>query len=56
MVVGVCTMATVSIYMPEELLRELDRVARESQTTRSALVVQAALHFLEEKEEECKKE
>lgn len=49
-------MATVSIYMPEELLRELDRVARESHTTRSALVLQAALRFLAEKEEQRKKE
>lgn len=42
----------INVSMPEEVLEKLDEAAREAHSSRSALLSQAARHFLEEKEEE----
>ena len=42
----------VNVSMPEKVLQDLDRVARASHTSRSALLVEAVKHYLGEKEEE----
>ncbi|MBI2849404.1 MAG: type II toxin-antitoxin system HicB family antitoxin [Chloroflexi bacterium] len=48
--------AKVNVSFPQEVLQELDRAARECHTSRSAFLVQAVKRYLEEKEEERKKE
>lgn len=48
--------AKINVSLPEEVIRELDNAARESQTSRSAFLAQAVKHYLEEKEEEKQRE
>ena len=45
----------VNVCLPDDVLRKLDQAARESHTSRSAFLVQAVKHYLEEKEEERKR-
>jgi len=44
-------MPKINVSLSEEILAELDKAARESQTSRSAFLAKAVKHFLEEKEE-----
>jgi|WetSurMetagenome_2_1015567.scaffolds.fasta_scaffold743205_2 metal-responsive CopG/Arc/MetJ family transcriptional regulator len=46
----------INMSMPEEGLEKLDEAARESKSSRSALLSQAVKTFLEEKEAEQKRE
>lgn len=46
----------VNISLPAEVLKELDRAAHESGTSRSAFLAEAVKHYLEEKEEERRRE
>lgn len=48
--------AKINVSLPEEVLHELDRAAREAHVTRSALLVKAINRFLEDEEEERKRE
>jgi metal-responsive CopG/Arc/MetJ family transcriptional regulator len=45
----------VNVSLPQEILQELDRAARENHTSRSAFLAQATRHYLQEKEEEKRK-
>lgn len=49
-------MAKINVSMPEEILKELDKAAGEASTTRSAFMVQAVQHALQEREEEKKRQ
>ena len=49
-------MPKVNVSLPHEVLLELDRAARESHTSRSAFLVQAVQHYLEEQEAERQQE
>jgi metal-responsive CopG/Arc/MetJ family transcriptional regulator len=49
-------MAKINVSLPEDVLQELDKAARESRSTRSAFLAQAVKHYLEEKEEEQRRE
>ena len=44
-------MPKINVSLSEEILAELDKAARESQTSRSAFLAKVVKHFLEEKEE-----
>jgi metal-responsive CopG/Arc/MetJ family transcriptional regulator len=46
----------INVSMPEEVLEKLDEAARETKSSRSALLSQAVKRFLEEKEAEKKRE
>lgn len=46
----------INVSLPEEMLKELDSAARESQTSRSAFLAQAVKRYLEEKAEEKQRE
>ena len=46
----------VNISMPADILKKLDEAAGEAKSSRSALLTRAVKHFLEEKEEEKKRE
>jgi len=46
----------INVSMPKDMLEELDRVARESHTSRSAFLAQAVKDYLEKLEEERKRE
>ena len=48
--------AKVNVSLPEKVLTELDRAAREAHVTRSALLVKAITRFLEEQEEEHRRQ
>ncbi|MBM2831379.1 MAG: 1 protein [Dehalococcoidia bacterium] len=41
----------VNVSLPEQVLQDIDRAARENHTSRSAFLVLAVKHYLEEKEE-----
>ena len=45
-----------NVSIPEELLVRLDQAAREAHSSRSSFLVQAVKYYLEEKEEEKKRE
>jgi metal-responsive CopG/Arc/MetJ family transcriptional regulator len=45
-----------NVSMPKELLEKIDQAARQANSSRSAFLVQAVKHYLEEIEEEKKKE
>jgi metal-responsive CopG/Arc/MetJ family transcriptional regulator len=45
-------MPKVNISLPDDVLRELDKAAREANTSRSAFLAQAVKHLIEELEEE----
>jgi metal-responsive CopG/Arc/MetJ family transcriptional regulator len=47
-------MPKINVSLSKEILEELDKAARDSQTSRSAFLVKAVKHFLEEKEAEQK--
>ncbi len=49
-------MPKVNVSLSQEILQELDKAARESHTSRSAFLTRAVRHFLEEKNEEQKRE
>jgi metal-responsive CopG/Arc/MetJ family transcriptional regulator len=49
-------MPKVNVSLSQEVLRDLDKAARESRTSRSAFLAQAVRHYLEEKNEEQKRE
>lgn len=42
----------INVSIPEDLLLELDQVARQVGTTRSALLAQAVRHYLKQRDEE----
>jgi metal-responsive CopG/Arc/MetJ family transcriptional regulator len=46
----------INVSLPSEVLRELDSAAVQSCTSRSAFLVRAIKHYLEEKEEEKQRE
>lgn len=46
----------VNISISEEILKELDKTAREENTSRSAFMAEAVKHFLEEKRQKKEKE
>jgi metal-responsive CopG/Arc/MetJ family transcriptional regulator len=46
----------VNICLPKEVLEKLDEAAKEAKSSRSALLSQAVKHFLEEKEEQKRRE
>jgi metal-responsive CopG/Arc/MetJ family transcriptional regulator len=46
----------VNVCLPDDVLRDLDQAAKEYHTSRSAFLVQAVKHYLEEKEEERKRQ
>ena len=46
----------INVSIPEEVLAKLDAAARESRSSRSALLSRAVMHFLEEREAERKRE
>jgi len=46
----------INVSMPEDVVKRLDESARETNSSRSALLTQAAKRYLEEKEEEKKKQ
>ena len=46
----------INVSITKEVLEKLDQAAREAKSSRSALLSQAVLHFLEEKQEEKKLE
>jgi len=48
--------AKINISLPEDVLERLDIAAQEARSTRSAFLVQAIKHYLEEKEEERRQE
>ncbi|MBI4330813.1 MAG: type II toxin-antitoxin system HicB family antitoxin [Chloroflexi bacterium] len=43
--------AKINVSLPEDVLQEMDRAAKEAHSSRSAFLVQAVKHFLEEREE-----
>jgi metal-responsive CopG/Arc/MetJ family transcriptional regulator len=45
-----------NVSIPEDLLVRLDQAAREARSSRSSFLVQAVKYYLEEKEEEKKRE
>jgi len=45
-------MPKVNVSLPDDVLQELDRAAREAHTSRSAFLAQAVKHLIEEMEEE----
>lgn len=45
-------MTKVNVSISDDVLRELDRAAREAHSSRSAFLTEAVKHYLEEKEEE----
>lgn len=47
-------MPKVNVSLPERVLEELDKAARESQTSRSAFLAEAVRHYLAEREKEQK--
>ncbi len=47
-------MPKINVSLSEKILEELDKAARESQTSRSAFLAKAVSHYLEEKDEEQK--
>ncbi|MBI2852349.1 MAG: ribbon-helix-helix protein, CopG family [Chloroflexi bacterium] len=47
-------MPKVNVSLSEDILLELDKAARESQTSRSAFLAKAIRHYLEERKEEQK--
>ena len=49
-------MPKVNVSLSQEILQELDKAARESRTSRSAFLTQAVRHYLEEKDEEQRRE
>ncbi len=49
-------MPKVNVSFSQEILQELDRAARESHTSRSAFLARAVKHYLDEKDEEQKRE
>lgn len=49
-------MPKVNVSFSQETLQELDKAARESQTSRSAFLAQAVRRYLKEKDEEQKRE
>jgi metal-responsive CopG/Arc/MetJ family transcriptional regulator len=49
-------MPKVNVSLSQEILRELDKAARESQTSRSAFLAKAVRHYLDERDEEQKLE
>jgi metal-responsive CopG/Arc/MetJ family transcriptional regulator len=46
----------VNVSMPEDIIKKLDEAARETNSSRSALLTRAAERYLAEKEEQKKKE
>ncbi|MCR4394910.1 MAG: type II toxin-antitoxin system HicB family antitoxin [Dehalococcoidales bacterium] len=46
----------INVSIPSDLLEKLDQIAREEGTSRSALLARAVRHYLEEKEEEKKRQ
>jgi len=46
----------INVSLPDDVLQELDRAAREAETSRSEFLVQAARHYLAGKEEERARE
>lgn len=48
--------AKINVSLPEEVLEQLDLAAREFNASRSAFLVEAIKHYLEEKEEERRQE
>ncbi len=49
-------MTKVNVSLSPEILQDLDKAARESRTSRSAFLARAVRHYLEEKDEEQKRE
>jgi metal-responsive CopG/Arc/MetJ family transcriptional regulator len=49
-------MPKVNVSLPDDVLHELDKAAREAHTSRSAFLAQAVKHLIEELEEEKRKE
>ena len=49
-------MPKVNVSLSQEILLELDKAARKSQTSRSAFLARAVRHYLEERDEEEKLE
>ena len=49
-------MPKVNVSLSQEVLQDLDKAARESRTSRSAFLTRAVRHYLEEKEEEQRRE
>ena len=49
-------MPKVNVSLPQDVLRELDKAARDSRTSRSAFLAQAVKHYLEQKEEQQQSE
>jgi metal-responsive CopG/Arc/MetJ family transcriptional regulator len=47
-------MPKINVSLSQDFLEELDKAARESQTSRSAFLVEAARHYLVERDEERK--
>ncbi len=47
-------MPKINVSLSEKILEELNKAARESQTSRSAFLVKAVRHYLEERDEEQK--
>lgn len=47
-------MPKINVSLSEEILEELDKAARESQASRSAFLVKAVRHFLDEKDRDQK--
>lgn len=48
-------MAKVNVSLPEDVLENLDRAARQARTSRSAFLAEAVTHYIVEKEAEQKK-
>jgi metal-responsive CopG/Arc/MetJ family transcriptional regulator len=48
--------AKINVSLPEDVLRELDKAARDARTSRSAFLAEAVKHYLEQKEEEQQSE
>lgn len=46
----------INVSLPEDVLAELDVAAREAHASRSAFLVQAIKHYLDEKDNERKRE
>ena len=49
-------MPKVNVSLPDDVLRDLDKAAREANTSRSAFLAQAVKHLIEELEEEKQRE
>ncbi len=49
-------MPKVNVSLSQDILDELDKAARESKTNRSAFLAEAVKHYIEEKNEQAKRE